>query len=74
MTEPIEGPRIPDATRNWLRERDGSPAAVAVQPKFLDSEAAFLSGCVARVASLQEIDILNLLAAPPRRARASSGF
>jgi hypothetical protein len=81
MTRPDRRP--PHPRRNpatGLRDGDGRPAALAVQPKFLDSEAAFLSGCVAQVASLGEIDILHLpeefgwLSCPPSRARSSSGF
>ncbi len=49
-----------DDAAAWLRDGDGRPAAVAVQPGFLDCEAAFLSGCVARVAYRRGIDILQL--------------
>jgi hypothetical protein len=49
-----------DDSATWLRDGDGRPAAVAVQPGFLDYEAAFLSGCVARVAYRRGIDILQL--------------
>jgi hypothetical protein len=49
-----------DDAATWLRDGDGRPAAVAVQPGFLDYEAAFLSGCVARVAYRRGIDILQL--------------
>jgi hypothetical protein len=48
-----------DDTATWLRDRDGRPAAVAVQPKFYDAEAAVVSGCAARMASLRGIDILE---------------
>jgi hypothetical protein len=49
-----------DDAATWLRDGDGRPAAVAVQPGFLDYEAAYLSGCVARVAYRRGIDILQL--------------
>ena len=53
MTHPdLEGPRIPGAMR---QAGCGRGAA-----HYLDSAAAFLSGCVAQVPSLREIDILHL--------------
>jgi hypothetical protein len=47
------------ATATWLSDGDGKPAAVALQPKFFDAEAAIASGCAARVASARGIDILE---------------
>jgi hypothetical protein len=46
-------------TATWLSDGDGKPAAVALQPKFFDAEAAIASGCAARVASARGIDILE---------------
>jgi hypothetical protein len=46
-------------TATWLSDGDGRPAAVALQPKFLDAEAAIASGCAARVASARGINILE---------------
>jgi hypothetical protein len=48
-----------DATATWLSDGDGKPAAVALQPKFFDAEAAIVSGCTARVACARGIDILE---------------
>ena len=48
-----------DGAETWLSDGDGKPAAVALQPKFFDAEAAIASGCAARVASARGIDILE---------------
>jgi hypothetical protein len=46
-------------TATWLSDSDGQPAAVALQPKFYDAEAAIASGCAPSVASARGVDILE---------------
>ena len=78
MTRPDRRPPSRRNAATWFRDGDGRPAAVAVQHKFLDFEAAFrlrcASGFPARIEFLHLPDELGWLSCPAEPRAPPLGF